>query len=195
MSDIDIANKKHIISIAGKPGSGKSTTAELVASQLGFKRYSTGDMFRELSKARGLDVLAGNKHAEDDRSIDDAVDDRQTGLGLKENQFVIDARLAWHFIPSSFKVYLDLDSLTAARRITSQPSQTRAEQEHIHDNFELYAIDLNERLASESKRYMSLYGVNPADPKNYDLVVDTSSHTPDEVARLVFDSFQKWITN
>ena len=186
-------DKKQIITIAGKPGSGKTTTGDLVAAELGFQRYSTGEWFRELSSRSGLDVMAGNRHAEEDRSIDDEIDQRQRDLGVDEDRFVIDGRLAWHFIPHSFKVYLDLDAITAAQRIINDPSASRADKELVHDDPAAYAESLEGRLASESKRYLNLYGVDPGKRDNYDLVLDTSRHTPEEVSRLVVDGFRRWI--
>lgn len=189
----DNLEKKSIISIAGKPGSGKTTTADLVAAELGFDRYSTGGWFRELSDQRGLDLLAGNLHAETDRSIDDEIDRRQRELGLDSDEFVIDARLGWYFIPQSFKVYLDLDATTAATRILANPSVSRAEKEKIHSDPDKYALDLKERLASEDKRYMNLYGIDPSKPANYDLVIDTSPLNQEEVSQLVIQGFKRWL--
>jgi cytidylate kinase len=191
----EFPEKKQIITIAGKPGSGKTTTRDLVAAELGFNTYSTGEWFREISSQRGLDLLAGNLHAETDRSIDDEIDQRQRELGINEDQFVIDGRLAWHFIPNSFKVYLHLDAATAAQRIIDDPSASREAKELVHDDPEAYAASLHDRLASENVRYLNLYGVDPGKLENYDLVVDTSTRSPEEVSRLVVDGFQRWIAS
>lgn len=193
MTAPQLPSKKQIITIAGKPGSGKTTTADLVAAQLSFRRYSTGEWFRELSSQRGLDVMSGNLHAEKDRTIDDLVDQRQRDLGVSKDKFVIDGRLAWHFIPNSFKVYLELDAEVAARRIIEDPSASRAEKELVHDDPAAYADALSQRLASESGRYQKLYGVDPGKSENYDLVIDTSTHSPEEVSRLIVDGFQRWL--
>ncbi|PIW96975.1 hypothetical protein COZ82_02065, partial [Candidatus Kaiserbacteria bacterium CG_4_8_14_3_um_filter_38_9] len=42
-----IMKRKHIITISGRPGSGKSTTADKVAELLGYTRHSSGDMVRQ----------------------------------------------------------------------------------------------------------------------------------------------------
>jgi cytidylate kinase len=109
--------KKHIITIAGKPGSGKSTTSRLVSEALGFTKFSSGDFFREIANERGIDVLEANKVAEDEREIDHMVDQRLRDLGAAEDNLVIDSRMAWHWMPYSFRVYLDLDLVVAAERI------------------------------------------------------------------------------
>ena len=188
----DTMQRKHIISIAGKPGSGKSTTAKLLAETLGLKHYSTGDFFREIGKELGLDVLATNKAAFSRADIDQKVDQRQKELGEQEDDFVIDARLGWYFIPQSFKVYLDLDFQVAAERILQSVEPERRASEHLPDDPKEYAEHLRERRETESARYEKLYGVNPGDTSNYDLVIDTEGSSPDEIAQRIIDAFAVW---
>ncbi len=185
--------KKHIITIAGKPASGKSTAAKIVAKQLGFAHYSTGDLFREIAAQQQHDVLQANLHAESDATIDFKVDERQKQLGESDDTFVIDARLGWHFIPHSFKVYLDLDTVTGATRILSNPDSARESKENIPKDPALYAKVLDDRLASESRRYKSLYSVDGHDPSNFDLVIDTKTNSPTQVSEMIVDAFNKWI--
>lgn len=189
-----MSDKKHIITIAGKPASGKSTTAKLVADKLGFAHYSTGDLFREIAAKHELDVLQANLHAEEDTSfnIDEEVDERQKKLGVDSDNFVIDARLGWHFIPNSFKVYLDLDTVTGAERILAGG---RESNETIPENPIEYGKVLDERLTSESRRYQKLYGVDNHERQNFDLIVDTKVHDPEEAATLVIDAYHEWIKN
>jgi cytidylate kinase len=187
--------KKQIITLAGRPGAGKTTTRNLAADELGFERHSTGGWFRDISHERGLDLLAGNEHAQTDRSIDIEIDRRQKELGLTSDRFVIDGRLAWHFIPNSYKVYLDLDPATAARRVLADPSADRAEKEKVSSDPDAYAKDLQRRRELEAERYMDLYGVDISDMDNYDLVIDTSNVPPEEVARLVVNGFRRWFSH
>lgn len=49
--------------------------------------------------------------------IDREVDKRQAQLGQVDDNFIIDGRLAFYFIPHSFRVRLVVDSQEAARRI------------------------------------------------------------------------------
>src|SRR5436309_447831 len=110
--------KKHIISIAGRPGSGKSTTAKTVAESLGFRHFSTGDLFREIGAQMGIDLLNANFEAEQRApEIDRRVDGRLMDIEKHDDNLVIDSRMAWHFVPSSYKVFLDLDLTVAAGRI------------------------------------------------------------------------------
>ncbi|MFN3693143.1 MAG: (d)CMP kinase [Candidatus Paceibacteria bacterium] len=185
--------KKHIITIAGKPGSGKSTTSKGLAASLGYLHFSSGDFFRAIGKERGFDVLATNLLAEQEKAIDEAVDQKLRDLGEKENQMVIDSRMAWHWMPYSLRVYLDLDLTIAAERILGHMDEARRAAEFIPDSPELYAKTLQDRLDSESKRYMNLYNVNPYDPSNYDLVIDTATHNIPEVQKIILETYSKWI--
>src|SRR5512147_1904144 len=106
--------KKHIVTLAGSPGSGKSSTAKAVAAALGFRHFSSGDIFRQLAAARGESIEAMNISAEAQRDIDLQVDHLLQEKYRTEEKLVIDSRMAWHWMPSSFKVFLLLDRGTAA---------------------------------------------------------------------------------
>src|ERR1035437_7748083 len=102
-------DKKHIITIAGKLGSGKSSTAKMVSEILNYKHYSTGDFMRSIADQKGVPLGELNKIAETDPSIDKMLDDRNKEIGTMED-IVLDSRLGFYFIPESFKVFLELDT-------------------------------------------------------------------------------------
>jgi len=185
--------KKHIITIAGRPGSGKSTTSKLVAAKLGYKHFSTGDLFRAVGSERGLDLLSTNLAAENHKDIDAIVDEKQREMGETKDNLVIDARLAWHWMPYSFKVFLNLDLEVAAKRIIANTDAARLRHEHVPDDPHEYAQILQQRLGSEAKRYMNTYQANPYDTSNYDLVVDTDVNSIEEVASKVIAAYEKWL--
>ena len=106
-----------IITIAGKPGSGKTTIAKMLAERLGYKYYSCGLFMRNLAEKKGTSLNAFIKMAEMDPSIDKEIDEWQTQLGKKENNFILDSRLGFHFIPKSFKIFLDVDLDVSAERL------------------------------------------------------------------------------
>lgn len=185
--------KKHIITIAGRPGSGKSTTAKSVASILGFKHFSSGDLFRTLGKERGADVLRANRAPSVSEELDRIVDGKLRDIGIKDDKIVIDSRIAWHWIPASFKVFLDLDLEVAAKRILSEVSKDRLVSENMDSDPTTYARMLKRRLDLETNRYRAIYGINPYDMSNYDLVIDTSVTNIDQVVDQVVHDFQEWL--
>ncbi len=186
--------KKNIITIAGKPGTGKSTTSKCLATELNFKHFSSGDLFRQLGKERGVNVLEANRMAETEKEIDYLVDQKLRDLGASEDKLVIDSRMAWHWMPHSFKVYLDLDLEVAAQRIISEMSLEQMSAEHIPNDSHAYAEILKERLVSEGKRYLSLYNQNPYNLENFDLVVDTNLNKVAKVVGLIESAFNDWLT-
>lgn len=167
-----------IVTISGRPGSGKSTVSKLVAKRLGFKHFSTGDFMRQMAKDRGLSLLELSKIAEGDDSIDFELDERQRKLAFNEDNFVIDARLGFYFIPFSFKVYLDVSLDEAARRISGRESLS----------FEDALSKSKIRMESEHKRYLEKYEVNYEDKKHFDLVISTDDKSVDEIVSLVVDA-------
>jgi cytidylate kinase len=186
--------KKHIITIAGKPGSGKSTTSHKVAAVLNYNHFSSGDLFREVAKERSLDINEINTVAESEKDIDHAVDERLRTIGENDNKVVIDSRMAWHWMPQSFKVYLDLELHDAATRIIKGMDPARLAVEEIPEDPTAYTKLLQERLNSEIRRYQDLYRANPYDPSNYDLVVDTLNNDPDQVTEIIVTNYREWLS-
>lgn len=185
--------KKQIITIAGRPGSGKSTTAQAVAFKLGFQHFSSGDLFRALGKERGTDVLQANMTAGVTEELDRLVDGKLQELGRNQDRLVIDSRTAWHWIPSSYKVFLNLDLELAAQRILSEVNETRLMSENIHRDPAQYAKRLKHRLDVETERYKALYNIDPYDMNNYDLVIDTAVTSVEQAVGQVVHGFKEWL--
>ena len=170
-----------IVSISGRPGSGKSAVAIRVARRLGLAHVSAGDFMRQMAEERGMTILELSKIAEAGDSIDREIDARTVRLGEESDDFVIDARLGWHFLPHSFKVFLEVDPDVAAQRIFA--ARRAAEQENTGLDETRRAID--SRTESEMTRYRDYYGLDYADHTHYNLVVDTSDKTVDEVVDVI----------
>ena len=185
--------KKHIITISGLPGSGKSSTAQEVGRRLGLEHFSSGDFFRKMAEARDLSIEQANITAEGQKGIDLATDAYIRGLGETKTNFVIDSRTAFHWIPDSFKVFLDLQPEIAAERVFAQIQKEGRLNQTGSSVAEIYQNTL-ERTASERKRYQNLYGIDFTDKANYDLFVDTSKNTLTEVVDIVCAAYKKWLT-
>ena len=186
--------KKQIITIAGVPGSGKSSTADNVAKALGYTRFSSGDFMRKIALDRGISLNELMTTAETDASIDTSVDNevRNTGTG---SNLVIDSRLAFHWIPGSFKVFLDLPLEISKERILNnlKHNKLRQQSEGVADIDGVYK-KITERLESERKRFKELYGLDRTDKSNFDLVIDTNKNNLEEVAAIILAEYKKWQT-
>jgi cytidylate kinase len=176
------------ITITGDLGSGKSTVCSILSERLGVETFSTGALHRAFAAERGLSTKEMNvymeKHPEMDREIDDELVARAASL----DGFVIDSRLAWHFVPDTLKVDLLVDVEIAARRIINDERGSSESYASIDSAIE----QLTKRKASENYRYREFYGVDCSDVSNYNVVVDTSSVAPGAVAELLVGEYARW---
>lgn len=187
-------HRKHIITLSGKPGSGKSSTADRVAEMLSYTRYSLGDYVREETRKKKISLSEFNKRAETKPEIDFEIDEKLRDL-RDAKDIVIDARLGFYWIPESFKVYLELSNDVAIARIFKDANFNTSRQgsgegsASMDDVFE----QVEERMQSEKRRFKKLYGVNPYSIEHFDLVIDTARHSPQTVALTIFDTYKRWL--
>ncbi len=188
--------KKHLITLSGRPGSGKSSTADKVAELLGYTRFSSGNMVRKMLDQKNMTLAEFNKQAADDHALDHEIDEQLREL-RKKNDIIVDSRLGFYWIPESFKVFLDLDMDVATARIFSDSTEnaSRASGAGRASTIGEVAKQVQERVANEQRRYRSMYGVDPYNTQHFDLVINTSRHSPQTVALTVFDFYKKWLTS
>lgn len=48
-------------------------------------------------------------------------------------------------------------------------------------------------MLGERDRFRSLYNVDPYNTSHFDLVIDTSRHSPQTVALTIFDTYKEWL--
>lgn len=168
------------ITISGPPGSGKSTVARLLAKRLRVPLYSAGAIFRERAQRAGLSLEEFGRRAEEDESIDRALDDALSRLLRAKESGVFEGRLVGWLASTqnlpALKVYLDapLDVRVERIRRRERSDDPQAVRQAVLD-----------RERSEAKRYRTIYGVDVRDTSFYDLVIDTSRLAPDEVVERI----------
>lgn len=179
-----------IISFAGNAGSGKSTAAEKIAEKLGWPRYYIGGLRRERARELGMTLEEYNKLGETDPKTDFEVDEYQSELARKQDNFVIEGRTSWHFIPQSFKIFVDVNESVGAERILSSllRHDNRNETARKIESLEEMIQKNRERKASDTQRYQKYYKIDAYNPKNFDFVIDTSNLTPAEVFEQVYQA-------
>ncbi len=166
-----------IITISGLPGSGKSTIGKMLAARLGYKFYSVGDLRGKMALERGLTIEELNTLGESEKWTDKEADDYQVALAAREDNFIIDGRISFHFIPQSFKIFLAVDQDVGAKRVFAHP---RADEKPASTIEELERA-MTARVQSDSMRFEKYYGITYPDPAAFDLVIDTSHLTPGEI--------------
>lgn len=181
-------NRPLIITISGDLGGGKSVLANALVDYWGAEAYSTGKIQREMAAERGITTLELNKLAETDKSIDDEIDGNFKKLSKTDKNLVIDSRMAWHFIPESFKIKLEVNPVLAAERIIAA---NRSNEKY--GDFDETLKGLKDRKLSERERFLKYYNVDIEDQDNYDLVIETTDVTPEAIQIVTNDAIKDWL--
>ena len=182
-----------IITITGKPCSGKGTVSKLFCEKFNFEYICTGDMFRAFAKEFGYNsVLEFQQQYENINDIDKLIDNKTLEIGktrFSEN-IVIDSRLAWNFVPDSFKVFIDVSWKEAGKRLmnanrTNEKAKTQKDA----------SKNLEQRWQVENERYQKLYGTSNLNLNNYNLVISSDNITPEEISEMIYNEYKKFMQN
>lgn len=84
---------------------------------------------------------------------------------------------------------MQVDSHEAARRIFHDESDGRKVETHASEDETAKNIEI--RRASEDVRYLKYYGVHIYDMSFYDIVVDTTLKTPEEVFEIIIEQIRR----
>lgn len=170
------------IAVSGPIGSGKSTLAKNLAEKLGWKYISTGEFFRNWHKENNIPLEESEKIPEE---LDRMIDDDYKKLMQEKEGAVFESHLAgWlsRNIHTTFKV------LCTAGFRTRMERTAKREKVSIDEAIK----ETNARAASHQIKFKNLYDVdNRFDPKYFDMVVDTTYQTPEQVLQLVLKEISK----
>lgn len=179
------------ITITGNLGSGKSTVCKELA-KIDYQIISTGTIFREIAKERGLSVVELNEEvnreiAAGKHDIDDMIDNRSKKLGEELDNAVFDSRLAWNFVNESFKVFLTVDINEAATRVFNDNRDTET-----YTSVQECKKALLDRQLMEQERFEKLYGIDYYNMNNYNLVLETTNASPEAIAKEILKQFEAY---
>ena len=184
-----------LITIGWKAWSGKGTVSKLLAKELWYEIVSIWDMKRKLASEMWINIIEFNKMWDDPEKsaeFDLKYEEYQQNLKLSDD-IILDSRLGFYAQPHAFKILLDVDEEIAWERIF------KAERDTDKHATKKHAInEVKDRNSSDEERYKKLYDVDLWNPNNYNLVIDTSERTPEEVLQIILDEFKayklrKWI--
>jgi CMP/dCMP kinase len=173
-----------IITIGGTPGAGKDTVGRVVSERLGYKYYSFGEMLREVALKEGINIEELSSKLIQSPITDNQVDEYQEELGSTMDNIIVVSRLGFHFIPHSLKVYLFCDEKESARRVLE--SGRRSER---IDSLEEALKGIRQRQENDAKRYKKFYGLDIHDTTRFDIMINTTVLTPDEVAGIIINAY------
>ena len=174
------------IAFSGKLGSGKSTVCKILNEKYGYEIYSTGTIQRKVAEDMGISTLELNKRMSEDPSLDHIIDDAVVQLSRKRagDKLIYDSRMAWHFAENTFKVYMYVDPTVAARRVLNADRGNVEKYSSLEEAREM----LISRSVEENTRFKKIYGVDNFDYNNYDLIIDSTSATPEMIAKVIAES-------
>ncbi|RQG97050.1 (d)CMP kinase [Natrarchaeobius chitinivorans] len=173
-----------LLTVSGPPGSGKSTTAQLLAEAFDLDHVSGGDIFRELANERGYTPLEFNKLAEENDQIDRDLDRRLREIALEEDDLVLESRLAGWLAgdEADFRFWLDAPVRVRGERIAEREGKDP----------ERAAEETKAREASEAQRYEEYYDIDIRDLTIYDLSVNTARWDPAAVLDMLVTAVDEY---
>ena len=178
------------ITITGNLGSGKSTISKIIQEKYGFEIYSTGTIQRKLAEELGKSTLEMNRLMCNDKQYDNMIDDATTRTA-RENihkDIIFDSRLAWNFVEKSFKVFVSVAIDEAAKRVFND---SRGDVEK-YTSLEDTKNQLKARAQTENIRFKDMYDLEYFNFSNYNLIVDSSYNSSEEIAKIVMDEAKKF---
>lgn len=169
------------ITIFGMAGTGKTSVGKAVANRLGYKFFSGGDFARETAKNLGVSINELDELSKTDSRYDIERDRIIAEFGKNNNDFVVEARLAWHFIPDSFKLCFHCDFDERTKRIARRE----------HKDHDVVKNETLEREKSIYDRFDKYYNIKDFEnEENFDLIIDTKKNNAKQVEEIIIESLK-----
>ena len=156
----------------------------MLEQALGLPYVYVGQLFREEAVRRGMTLAEYNALAQEDEAVDRSIDDRQLDL-LRGGGVILEGRLAgWlaqrHDL-QAFKVWVVCDEAERIRRLVERDGGDRHTQREA----------MRDRVRREADRYGRYYGADLSDLSFYDLVLDSTTVSPDRLRDMVLEGFDQ----
>lgn len=172
------------ITISGTPGSGKSTVAELLHKKLAIPYVYSGMIFRSLAEQYQMTLEEFGKYCETHDAVDRELDQRQIEI-LKKGDVLLEGRLAgwlaYREKISAVKILITADTDIRVQRIIKREG----------GSFDQCKKELLKRERSEWKRYKTYYDIDLHESSIYDLIIDSSEKTPEDILTIILSYLNK----
>jgi len=162
-------NEPERITLSGGVASGKSTVGKMLAERLDYSFKSIGQKTRQIAEQRGLTILEYQQECLNNPELDKEIDREFSNECNTSSDLIIDYRLAFKFINSSFNVFLRVSDDTALGRL----KKANRKNETYHT--------LHERNNCFVQQFKNTYNIDFTKEDQYDLVLDVDDMAPDEI--------------
>ncbi|NQV91749.1 AAA family ATPase [Candidatus Woesearchaeota archaeon] len=183
-----------IITISGNPGSGKSTVAKILIKKLNAERIYVGGIRRDLAKEKGMTLEELNEyaktHPETDVDVDVKAAEKARMLEKQGKIVIVEGRTQFHFIPESIKIYVKVEPNVGAERIWKDlqiKELAKQRNEGNIESLEQLKASVTLREEQDAARYKKYYGIDNRNESQFDLVVDSTVPSAEEVAEKIVE--------
>ena len=183
MNNSVVIQKPEKITIFGLAGTGKSTTAKILAEKLGYVYMSGGNLYRQMAQDHNMSLNEFEILANNNDQYDIELDTKTKEYGKNNKKYILESRLGWYSVPDSFKVALVCDFNTRIDRVAKRENKTK----------EIAIQETNHREDIINEKYKKLYGLDDISNKNnFDLVIDTKENDIDSVVNCILEAYTIW---
>ncbi|NLI74260.1 MAG: AAA family ATPase [Euryarchaeota archaeon] len=173
------------ITISGPPGSGKTTVCRILGEHLGLEIVSSGHIFRQMAEEREMSLAEFGHLCETDPEADLILDNRMVEIARNSDNICLEGRLSAHMLTrhsiEAFRVLMLADIDERSKRVVTREGGTWEQRKR----------EIEDREASEAKRYKAYYNIDINDKDVYDLVIDTTNIPAEDVAGRIIREVRK----
>jgi predicted cytidylate kinase len=167
------------IAISGLTGVGKTTVAEIVAEKLNVAHITFSMKF--MAEKMNISLIELQDLAKKDHNIDKKFDEIQLKEMERVKDFVISTWLGPWLAKPELSVWLKTDNLIRFERISKRENMSLQKAKE-------YVLRKDEQ---NMDRYMTIYNIDIAEHSMFDLELDTTELTPEQVADIIIKEYNK----
>lgn len=164
-----------IITIGGLAGSGTTTVAKILSEKMNVPYISAGDIFRQMAKEKGMDILEFSAFAENNVNVDQEIDKRQAAIAKEKDNLIVEGRLSAFFVDAHLKIWFTAPLDVRARRICRRENKT----------FDVVKKEILTREESEAKRYEDIHDIDIKNLDLYDFIINTNRFKAENIADII----------